>query len=42
MLDHRLGKQYFSGGIRIPDADGETNIHAMPVGPINDVFSVKK
>ena len=37
MLDHRLGKGYFGGGVRIPDADSEINIRAPPVGPIDDV-----
>ncbi len=42
VLDHRLGKGYFGGGVRIPDADSEINIRAPPVGPINDVFCVEK
>ncbi len=42
MLDHHLGKGYFGGGARIPDADGEINIRAPPVGPLDDVFCVKK
>jgi hypothetical protein len=36
MLDHHLGKGYFGGGARIPNADGEINIRAPPVGPINE------
>ena len=35
MLDHHLGKQYFSGGVRIPDADGEINICALPMGQLS-------
>jgi hypothetical protein len=42
MLDHCLGKRYFGGGARIPDANGEINICAPPVGPIDDVFCVEK
>ncbi len=34
MLDHRLGKGYFSGGVRIPNADGEINIRAPPMGQL--------
>ncbi len=40
MLDHRLGKGYLCGSMLIPDADGEINIHAPPVGPIDDVLVV--
>jgi hypothetical protein len=33
MLDHCLGKLYFNGSTKIPEADRETNIRAPPVKP---------